>query len=239
MSEHETAPEVFVSYSHSNRRRVSKLVEALKRFGVSVWFDESEIYGGDDFNERIAHAIVGCKVLVLMASKPAFKSRHVIWEVNRAARENKTIIPLFLESGIAAPPKLGPALEEVHVLRLRSGNPGATLKALINSLRNCEVRVEEEEQPGEGVSGHSVDANPPDNAGSSNKDFIALTEKASDLAAGLLATSAEPSDAEIQAVCSGDAHLAELVCRYIDDYLDIQSLGDGLLGRPRKASYRS
>ena len=46
---------VFLSYAHEDTDAEKRIAEALRGFGVEVWFDQSELRGGDAWDERHAY----------------------------------------------------------------------------------------------------------------------------------------------------------------------------------------
>ena len=61
--------EVFVSYSSQDHAQVSKIIERLRKAGVSVWMDEGGIDAATLWSEAIVEAVNDCKVLIMMVSK--------------------------------------------------------------------------------------------------------------------------------------------------------------------------
>ena len=61
--------EVFVSYSSQDHAQVSKIIERLRKAGVSVWMDEGGIDAATLWSEAIVEAINESKVLIMMVSK--------------------------------------------------------------------------------------------------------------------------------------------------------------------------
>ena len=48
---------VFFSYSHRDKTFVKRIVSDLKRFNVSVWFDEGEIKLGESLTQKIGRGL--------------------------------------------------------------------------------------------------------------------------------------------------------------------------------------
>lgn len=55
---------IFLSYSSQNFHLASNLFMRLSQAGYKVWFDNVELYGGANYDERIAEAIAECKVFI-------------------------------------------------------------------------------------------------------------------------------------------------------------------------------
>jgi len=89
--------EVFISYSSQDHSEVSKIIERLRKAGVSVWMDEGGIDAASLWSEAIVEAINDCKVLIMMVSRHSTDSANVVKEVMLASESNKTILPVYLE----------------------------------------------------------------------------------------------------------------------------------------------
>ncbi|MFL2910493.1 MAG: TIR domain-containing protein [Limisphaerales bacterium] len=89
--------EVFVSYSSQDHAQVSKIIERLRKAGVSVWMDEGGIDAASLWSEAIVEAINDCEVLIMMVSRHSTDSANVVKEVMLASESSKTILPVYLE----------------------------------------------------------------------------------------------------------------------------------------------
>ena len=87
--------DIFLSYSSSDRDRVTPIVAALERRGWSVWWDRAILPGGA-FEELIDEAIAAARCVVVAWSKTAVESR---WVKNEALEgmERDILVPLMLE----------------------------------------------------------------------------------------------------------------------------------------------
>ena len=53
----DTGKAVFLSYASQDAEAVRRLAEALRAEGVEVWFDQSELKGGDTWDQKIRRQI--------------------------------------------------------------------------------------------------------------------------------------------------------------------------------------
>ena len=90
-------PEVFVCYASHDRERVMTVVRSLQSHEVSLWLDQHRISGGMSWAQQIVQAIRSCKVLLLMCSNAAMRSRAVAQEIQMAWKYQLSYLPLFLE----------------------------------------------------------------------------------------------------------------------------------------------
>jgi adenylate cyclase len=59
---------VFLSYASQNTEAAAHICEALRAAGVEVWFDQSELRGGDAWDQKIRHQIRDCALFVPIIS---------------------------------------------------------------------------------------------------------------------------------------------------------------------------
>lgn len=105
----------FISYSSNDNVKVTRLVRAIEDAGIRVWFDEDQIYPGDDFIEKMTTGINECKYYLLCLSHSFNKKPPQSWvkhEFRMAMlKENKEnancIIPIRLKSGGGIPDEIG------------------------------------------------------------------------------------------------------------------------------------
>jgi TolB-like protein/Flp pilus assembly protein TadD len=63
-----TAGAVFLSYASQDAEAARSICEALRRAGVEVWFDQSELRGGDAWDRQIRNQIHECALFVPIIS---------------------------------------------------------------------------------------------------------------------------------------------------------------------------
>jgi TIR domain-containing protein len=93
----QTAPTVFLSHSHGDKRVARRLVRRLTAHGIKVWIDERELRLGATLTSSIRSHIEAADVLLVIASKASTESKWVGLELEFAREKNKTVIPLFIE----------------------------------------------------------------------------------------------------------------------------------------------
>jgi len=60
---------VFLSYAREDTAAASRIAEALRSHGVEVWFDQSELRGGDAWDQKIRRQIDACALFVPIISR--------------------------------------------------------------------------------------------------------------------------------------------------------------------------
>src|SRR5437762_2800486 len=59
---------VFLSYAREDTDAARRIAEALRGFGVEVWFDQSELRGGDTWDAKIKTQIRECRLFLAVIS---------------------------------------------------------------------------------------------------------------------------------------------------------------------------
>src|SRR5450432_4036372 len=59
---------VFISYASEDARAAGRISEALRDAGIEVWFDKSELRGGDAWDRQIHERIRGCRLFIAIIS---------------------------------------------------------------------------------------------------------------------------------------------------------------------------
>ena len=64
----ETSHAVFLSYASQDAEAAQKICAALRSAGVGVWFDQSELRGGDAWDRQIRERIHDCRLFIALIS---------------------------------------------------------------------------------------------------------------------------------------------------------------------------
>jgi hypothetical protein len=59
---------VFLSYAREDAAAARRIADALRAFGVEVWFDENELRGGDAWDQKIKQQIRDCALFLAIVS---------------------------------------------------------------------------------------------------------------------------------------------------------------------------
>src|SRR5471032_2094738 len=60
---------VFLSYASQDAEAAQRICEALRSAGVEVWFDKSELRGGDAWDQSIRRQIKNCALFIPVISR--------------------------------------------------------------------------------------------------------------------------------------------------------------------------
>src|SRR3954468_16388547 len=91
MSEPSTA--VFLSYASQDAGAAQRICDALRAAGVEVWFDQSELVGGDAWDAKIRRQIKECALFmpIISASTQARREGYFRIEWKLAAQRTHAI----------------------------------------------------------------------------------------------------------------------------------------------------
>ena len=87
----------FISYASKDQQLANKLVEALERQGVCCWIAPRNIPPGANYGSAILSALDEATSIVVLYSKHAAASEHVVREVEIALNNNVAIIPVIID----------------------------------------------------------------------------------------------------------------------------------------------
>ena len=65
----ESGKAVFLSYAREDTEAAKRIADALRAFGVEVWFDQSELRGGDAWDQKIRTQIRTCALFLPIISQ--------------------------------------------------------------------------------------------------------------------------------------------------------------------------
>jgi TolB-like protein len=134
---------LFLSYASEDSEAVSRIAAALRAAGIEVWFDQSELRGGDAWDRQIRQRIHDCRLFfaIISANTEARDEGYFRREWKLAVdrtddmAENKTLlVPVVIddtpERGAAVPDKF----REVQWTRLAAGHAPPAFVARISAL---------------------------------------------------------------------------------------------------------
>ena len=103
----ESSKAVFLSYASQVAEAARRICEALRAAGIEVWFDQSELRGGDVWDQRIRRQIRECALFISVISANT-ASRHegcfrLEWDLadqrtHMLARDRAFIVPVCIDS---------------------------------------------------------------------------------------------------------------------------------------------
>jgi TolB-like protein len=121
---------VFLSYASQDAEAARKICDALRAGGIEVWFDQSELRGGDVWDQNIRRQIHDCALFTPVISANT-ASRHegyfrLEWDLadqrsRMMARDRAFIVPVCLDATPAAGTDMPESFHRVQWTRLPAG----------------------------------------------------------------------------------------------------------------------
>jgi hypothetical protein len=65
----EPSDAVFLSYASQDQEAAQRICDALRVAGIEVWFDQSELRGGDAWNRQIRRQTHNCALFIPLISQ--------------------------------------------------------------------------------------------------------------------------------------------------------------------------
>ena len=121
--------QIFISYSRKDIAFVRRLAEDLEKAGYDVWWDLTDLRGGDDWVRVIPAAIEASAFFLVVLSPNSAISDWVEKEYTQALGAGKKIIPIMLR-----PSRVPFALNTINYVNFASGEYVDNLKNLLNAL---------------------------------------------------------------------------------------------------------
>lgn len=125
-------PALFLSYAREDSEAARRLADALRAFGFEVWFDQSELRGGDEWDARIRERIRSCALFVALISKHTQQRREGYFRREWKLAADRThdmaggspfILPVILDDTAEGAALVPDEFKRVHVTRLLNGVP--------------------------------------------------------------------------------------------------------------------
>ena len=121
--------QIFISYSRKDIDFARKLAGDLEKAGYDVWWDLTDLRGGDDWVRVIPAAIESSLYFIVVLSPNSAASDWVAKEYTQALNLRKKIIPIQLEPG-----PVPFALNTINFVNFSSGEYEDRFKELLSSL---------------------------------------------------------------------------------------------------------
>jgi tetratricopeptide (TPR) repeat protein len=81
---------VFLSYASQDAEAAKRICEALRAAGIEVWFDQSELVGGDAWDQKIRKQIKDCALLMPIISQATQGRREAYFRLEWKLADERT-----------------------------------------------------------------------------------------------------------------------------------------------------
>jgi TolB-like protein len=142
------APTVFLSYASEDREVARRIGDALPRYGLEVWYDESELGGGDAWDQKIRKQIRDCDYFMALVSAQT-EARHegyfrrewrlAVERTLDMADDHTFLLPVAIDDIDEAHARVPEKFLAVQWLRVPGGEPTAALEAMCLRLVSGEA----------------------------------------------------------------------------------------------------
>src|SRR5580700_7949700 len=160
---------VFLSHASEDADAAGRICDALRGAGIEVWFDRSELRGGDAWDRQIHDRIRDCRlfVAIISASTEArdegYFRREWKLAVDRThdmAEHKPFLVPVAIDDTPERSASVPDKFREVQWTRLRDGEATPAFVARITTLINAEHSRPEPPVGTGGVSAPTVQRRP-------------------------------------------------------------------------------
>ena len=141
---------VFLSYASQDAEAAQRICEALRAVGIEVWFDQSELRGGDIWDQKIRREINGCALFVpIISANTASRQEgyfRLEWDLadqrtHMMARDRAFIVPVCLDGTPSAGTDVPESFRRVQWTRLPGGETPPEFVARIKRLLSPEAAI--------------------------------------------------------------------------------------------------
>jgi TolB-like protein/tetratricopeptide (TPR) repeat protein len=134
---------VFLSYASQDAEAARRICEALRAAGIEVWFDQSELRGGDTWDRKIRQQLHDCRLFMPIVSAhteartEGYFRREWKLAVDRTHDMSDRVaflVPVVIDATPDSKADVPEAFRAVQWTRLRSGEPNAAFVTRIAAL---------------------------------------------------------------------------------------------------------
>ena len=134
---------VFLSYASEDATAAERIADALRAAGIEVWFDKSELRGGDAWDQMIRRQIRDCALFIPVISTNTASRREgyfrLEWDLadqrnHRMARDQAFIVPVCVDATPGAGTDVPESFHRVQWTRLTNGETPPEFVARIKRL---------------------------------------------------------------------------------------------------------
>src|SRR4249920_3165270 len=127
---------VFLSYASQDTESAKRICDALRAAGVEVWFDQSELVGGDAWDQKIRKQIKDCALLIPIISAATQARTEGYFRLEWRLADQRThlmakgrpfLLPVVIDDTGDADAHVPDSFTEVQWTRLRQGYGGQAL----------------------------------------------------------------------------------------------------------------
>src|ERR1700722_14905886 len=141
-------PSVFLSYASEDRQAARTIGDALPAYGLEVWYDESELGGGDLWDQKIRRQIRECDYFMALVSAQT-EARHegyfrrewrlAVERTLDMADDHPFLLPIAIDDTDQATARVPEKFLATQWLRVPGGGPTPAFEALCRRIASGEA----------------------------------------------------------------------------------------------------
>ena len=141
---------VFLSYASEDATAALRICESLRAAGIEVWFDQSELRGGDAWDRQIKKQVHECALFIAVVSAHSnartegyFRRewRLAVERTHDIAEDAPFLLPVTIDDTTEASARVPDQFREVQWTRLRDGAPTKAFTDRVQRLLASEPAV--------------------------------------------------------------------------------------------------
>lgn len=122
---------VFLSYASQDAEAARRIADTLRAAGIEVWFDQSELRGGDVWDQKIRHQIRECALFLPIISSHTEERTEGYFRLEWRLADQRThlmgrtrpfIVPVCVDDTPETDADVPDAFSAVQWMRLHNGN---------------------------------------------------------------------------------------------------------------------
>jgi TolB-like protein/Tfp pilus assembly protein PilF len=147
----EPSKAVFLSYASQDAEAAKRICDALRAAGVEVWFDQSELVGGDAWDAKIRKQIKECALLIPIISANTQQRTEGYFRLEWRLADQRThlmakgrafLLPVVIDDTRDADAHVPDSFTEVQWTRLPGGETNAAFCARVKKLLGGSLEIE-------------------------------------------------------------------------------------------------
>ena len=141
---------VFLSYASQDAAAALRICEALRAAGVEVWFDQSELVGGDAWDQKIRRHIKECELVIPVISAATQARMEGYFRLEWRLADQRThlmakgrpfLLPVVIDDTRDSDARVPDSFTEVQWTRLPGGETPPVFAARVKKLLSGEADV--------------------------------------------------------------------------------------------------
>ena len=130
-------PFIFISYAHKDAALVFGDIKRFHDEGYPIWYDQG-LTPGQEWDDEIALALIGCSLLVVFISENSMASKNVQDEIKMALNRDIDIVPIYFEE-VELPPALELRLSNKHAIMKYMAHDSDYIDECFKAFRNARI----------------------------------------------------------------------------------------------------